>query len=287
MADIQKTLYFYRIIAEPSLFVNGNDMDSKMYEVFKKIFIKGKGTYDIKPKNKKDSIFRFDIIDFNNEYIFGTFGKTDQRSDPLVRVRETQSNKTEPFELPLGKILEHFTFYLIDFKHRILCLLNNKKVGKLPTELKKFAELQQQQLSILPVVVENLKDMLSLWHHFSKLEFCYSEEYQKKCGYKLPSELSNMDENIGKYTCMLSFKKDNQITAQSLADIPTSKFRYCKVSGTERNGNDERENITLDLVEKTFTRSLKIDISDSYEENLRTVKETLLNGIHNMLTNCP
>ena len=127
--------------------------------------------------------------------------------------------------------------------------------------------------------------MLSICHHFSKLEFCYSEEYQKNYGYKLPSELSGMDENISRYTCTLSFKKNNQITAQSLADIPTGNFRYCKIVGYERNSEDEHESVTLDLVEKTFTRSLKISISDSYEENLHTIKEILMNGIHNMMFN--
>lgn len=285
MASIEKTLYFYRIIAEPSMRVHGSDINNRLSEVFRNIFSRGVSSYDLRFNKKTKTDVRFDVLEFTNHYIFGTYGKIDETNNPLVRVRETESNEIEPFKLPDGKALENFTFYFIDFKNRILCVLNNQQAGKLPAKLKEYAESKEEHIETPPLLVEDLKSILSFWHHFSKLEFSFSEEYLKKKKYKLPSELMAIDEEIGKYSCTLSFKKTNQITASTIADIPVDSFNYCKVYGSEIK-DDETEQVSMDLIKKMFTRSFKIKISDDYEKNLREIKETLRDSITSIVNNC-
>lgn len=296
MPKFEKKILFYRIMVEPSVLFNGEDINSRLEDVFHTAFThtpSGLGSYSMISENKRKKDVVFDIYEFSKEGIFGSFGASNVLSTFMMRLRDisTQNtdgsekfDKVEPLGIPTGKQLEAYTFFYISFKHRMLSVIASKKASSVETKLQEYMDAKSTtKITFLPIRLDDLRSKSLLMRTLNKISMVFSDG---RSSYKMLSELNSLSDGVEQITCELKYGRGKEIQVESIDEIPMDQFHSFKIQGNAYNEDgvmSEDESFLLDLIKKTFTKSIKIMI-DPY--NLSNVKDELHNSIIIISKNC-
>ena len=273
--SVNKLIKFYIINANPSFSFNGNNLNSKLYSIFKSGFKNGTDFYKLQFKNKE--LF-FDIKDFNEDFLFGICSVAEEiKPTSMILQRDKKTNIAVPYTLDSESRLEAYTFFYIDFKKCRMTTITNKKIQKVNEALCKLIDVYSNStasVSILPEKNKNIKNTLEKLNTIKNIEVEFMST-------PTPSEVNNVfidmenDFIIEKYKLNLKINKTSPTFIQKLIGLKNSatEKNLSKINITGKNdyGIDE----VVDLIENIYTKTVPLELTDDTVQNTEKVKENL------------
>ncbi|WP_244833403.1 hypothetical protein [Clostridium sp. BJN0001] len=276
MADttktINRTLYFYRLKTTAfDLFKwNNTNLNNKYF--LKKTFTQ-LGSY----KTNDNKII--EIIEFNDNYLFGSVGKLEDLNNNILE-RARKSPDLNTLKINPNILIEHFTYFLISNNFKDIVILRNTEAPKLDSPLgeimKKECPQELEKVSIFPKLVKNIDDELSKYIEILNVDIGFEHGESNNI---IPSvkELKFLSDNsIDKTNISLTIKKEiaNEKFLNSLKGKDFKNYSAFKIHGINSQ-TDITE--TIDLVSRILTKKVTIELADTDLNN--KIKDTLYNEL--------
>ena len=272
--EVEKTIYFYSIMFNPgidsklSTSFTGNEYSY----IFESAFSSDSNGYY--PFEFEKDKYAFDIIDFDKEYIFGTYSKEADLNKLLI-YRDEKSHNTIPFSTPKGYSLELFTWFYADFSKHILLVINNRSLPNIDRILEAyFYKTEFENVIILPIKIDNAKEYLKKMKKMLKVKFQYASKTLKQ--EYMPLSHEKFDMIIDDYTVTAKISHTGTKTCDKLGNINKSDFSMLKIYTEDMN------NITqsIDLISNIITKKVTFKLNESDLVDSEKVKEVLKSNIN-------
>lgn len=231
----------------------------------------------------KDSNFFIEFLEFNNDYIFGILGKSDQiKEGVLQRVYNEQNVDIT------GLYLEKYCYFYLRRSDKLISVLKNNQITSFrkyfSSFLKEFVSDRITSLEILRVQDRDIKSKIWKMTKLANISLVFDQDSiagDQLLSLKDSLHLSNT--NLSTVKVDIKFKNksispDFQSLLQNDEKIK-SDFKRFKVSGQGSDGEDE----TFELVEQWLTKRIDINIDDDdlIQDNLKIIKEALESSLPN------
>lgn len=268
---IEKTVYFYKTYAEPSIFVKKEQDAEMLYGLFKEDFSHGCEIYSY---SEDGNTHRFDIKSFEREYIFGTYCKEEIKPNPFMQFRDLDTNSTSDIisSDEKNKVLEYYTFFYVDFNKGMAAVIYNRQAGALDKVLRSYFYANNLSLNMYAYCINDLKEGIKRFKHVNRMEYVYNEKSASKAFKTLKHsqdaldlEVDSLKINIGISSCGPKFREDIE------KNYSPEEFASVKVYGD----SDDNINQSFDLIKKSFMRSAKININDNPRESFEQIMDVL------------
>nr|DAL91497.1 MAG TPA: hypothetical protein [Caudoviricetes sp.] len=276
---IEKNVYFYKTVADPTFKLFEDNEQIRLYKIFSTVFYKGCITYVY---NEENSTHRFEIISFDDSHIFGIYSKEEQSPNPLMQFRIRTTNETESI-IPEGdpdKVLEYYTFFLVNFEKGLAATIYNKQASSIDKILQSYFFASNCNMSMIPYCMDNVKEAIKSFKRVSDISYTYNSNIASH-EFKTMSELRNFDMEVESLKIKLKISRAGSRLLEDIIKHPSNKFTSFKIKGF----SDDAAQQCFDTIKKSFMRTTKIIIGDEPKNNLQAIKNTLLLEISRIVNN--
>lgn len=245
-----------------------------------------KDVYEIKYYEHNDSIVVIELLEINDEFIFGIIAKfEDLKNGPLKRLREKEGNEVLESELSkLGLQLENYTYFFL-CKETLYCsVLSNSSAPKFKTHFQNFLSenidmTYLKDINVNIVLDDHIERKLNKLQNLSKLDIIFNDTSnmgKSLLELKNTFGVSQSLLNRARVTIDLKLLPLSEDTRSIFTKLFKSKSEFEKL---ELTGFDQDENIIdMELVERILLKKVDINIDDNQlisSKDLEEIKKAL------------
>ena len=262
----QKTVSVYNIVLNQISFneLNSKNDSQSIRTILREAFCNGADYYAIPGNNP----LNFEIIDFTDDYIFGTFGKEEKVLNAMTTLIDRSTRQAKI--LNPDDILEKYTYFYIDIKLHKISYINNKL--SLNNALSKFINKTgtPPRLYFSAVVCD---DPIKRFEDLNVTNIAFSINEPKSQDYR---PLSYLDDEVGVETIHVKAKlKKTPITKITKLLSNKHNFKNLSISATNSVGREE----IFDAIENSIKYKKEFTLSEDMEKNNAMIKEVLISVI--------
>ena len=279
---MNKIIKFFSLMPMPSISIPATLSEGQqLNEMFSQIFDKSicnNGPFIFPREN---NIFRFDILETDSNYLFGTCCKEeDFKKDVLLQRRNVKSNETGPYIKDPNALMERFTYFIIDYNTCKLASIYNKNI---PSIHKILAELisstaKCNRIDAYPVQINNIDDHMKKYTSCKEIILRRNENSQNEYTDTLRRELEGSCE-LGKYKISISVKSSETGLFSKLLNLSRKNKDYSDLSFIALNEYGLED--TINLLETYLTKRVPIELTGDIVFNKKEIKDILVKELHN------
>lgn len=271
---MQRTLLFYDLILNESLQINFLNKNATTLKDKVKQLSENAKEDDLLYTNGSVII---QIEDFDENYIFGSYGKAENLSKRKLTRGRVKEDYTVTDLNSLKELVESYTYFYLDININECVILNNANCGAFKTEFPKFllhhfrVSSIYKSIEISNKLSEKIGEDIGKSNHFASISYSYTSE-------KLPAnefagfrELSGLTKDQIKTASVQLYLEPGFDYTES-ANILANTSKYIDDFSTFKIDTQEE---TINVIEKILSKKVSINIDEDDIDNLGKIKKIL------------
>ncbi|SDZ18711.1 hypothetical protein [Tindallia californiensis] len=221
-----------------------------------------------------------EILSISEQEVFGNIGKLGEISKSNLRRFRNRENRNEKIRPEVfQQLLEDFTYFYINHDIGKTSILSNSSAPKLASHFRSLLideHCEINEFKLVPIKIDDISATLRNFKKLFSVSYTYAFSGYNDTPPKLKDIFSFSQGDLEKVSVHLDIVKDSasrELLLQ-LADNPEleSEFSNLLLKGTLE---DNPITQTVDLIEKSLTKRIAIELTDDMYENENLIKKAL------------
>lgn len=278
--NIKMQIHYYNALLVESMQTNMFDAETTLKSKINKF--KSEHSQDEKRYKSSDEKYIVDIIDIEENTIFGSVGKLSSYEDKLLERRRELPDYQIKTELNKDDILEEYTYFLFNFDNLKCNIIYSKKVGNFAKIFAEFLRLHfklsgiYDKVEMLPIKSTNIPERIHRAEKLETVEFKYSSKSKTTDKFLFPLQMKQLSNSV----------RVAKVTLTLQSNISEKHIKDLKKEISEKNYNEfdgftvQTDKEIIDLVNNHIIEKKNITLDKDVLKDIKKIKRTLMENFN-------